>query len=197
MNVDPNLQRYLYMRRQFFTERKKLIDSGRGAEVRKQLMVDAVEAKQKAMSGKTVQSDNPDDDQSLGGLDFYDEPQAETPAPQTSPAQLRAQAIQAARNRVPAPGAAPTRDDDPFAVDDASPTQQPAGSAWDRLRRGEKPIAASPLEKPTKSSEDRFSFESDKEAARARAQEEFDERMERERRGEYVDSFVDDKGGRR
>jgi len=109
-------------------------------------------------------------------------------------------------------------DDDPF-FGDSEPAQPeatpivrttentPSGSAWDRLRRGQQGDAAADRDGSTASAwtrrpatkgfeqseakEDSFSFSTgDRERAKEEAQRMFDERVERERRGEGKDGFA-------
>ncbi|TGZ84116.1 hypothetical protein EX30DRAFT_338679, partial [Ascodesmis nigricans] len=207
MKADPNLQRYIYMRKAFFEDRQKRIATGQAVTPIREYVMDAAQkGKSAAAAGQFPGSS--DDEQSLGGLDFYPEENnkpsvtAAVANPLTSQEWARLRGAQQQQKQQKAQSQAHTNEQDPF--DFADPSNDPdspqyqapagdrQGSAWERLRRGEKPAQA-PV-RPQRASEDSYSFTPDgeKDAAREAAQREFNRRLDKERRGEGIDGFVGD-----
>lgn len=186
---DPNMQRYLTLRKKWVESHGPMAVSEYGNLKRK------FEAEKEAghLPSQTDSSNVPDDDQSLGGMDYYDI--------QDDKRQQEAQAAPAAPARRqwkrPVEQAKTTDDDDPFLLgsaadnDESTQEQAPTGSAWERLRRGERP--ATERRSQREAPEETYGWGDagqEKESARERAQREFNERLDRERHGENVDGFV-------
>ena len=178
---DPNMQRYLKMRKEWI-EKHGPLPLGKITEMKQEY------DREKQNGSFGSQGSSQDDDQSLGGMDYYDE----KPEPvQAAPAVNTRRVGQPRREQQ-----TQSDDDDPFAFgspndDDASPRQQKQSgeSAWAKIRRGEQP-ANERRAQPAREEVAWNDKEASREDERARAQREFDEKLERERHGADVDSFV-------
>ncbi|OSS45717.1 hypothetical protein B5807_09746 [Epicoccum nigrum] len=115
--------------------------------------------------------------------------------PKPLPERQSVDTSQRQRHQAPAASSSPYDDDASptgglFASESSSSSQpispRSGESAWDRLRRGATPPSASPQSQQDRratSGNDDFTFGGESDGDRARAQREFDERLERERRG--------------
>ncbi|KAI5805063.1 hypothetical protein EDC01DRAFT_641860 [Geopyxis carbonaria] len=196
---DPTMQRYLEMRKHYIENPHK-----------PPLATKLQSYKDWERLGRESQNESNEyyDEQSLGGLDVYDEKE-------------RRNSLDAAPSTLPQPSISTSvhNDDDPFGPNDsksAQEDQQSKGSAWDRLRRGEAPAIrtnndttkATPRNSSTRrpmngrdeqSKQDSFSFsnsESERKQAKEEAQREFDEQIERERQGRHGDDFTNENSRR-
>lgn len=195
---DPNMQRYLAMRKKWVESHGPLGISEYG-ELKKRYEQAKDMGALPSQSGGGQSSQ--DDEQSLGGLDFYDTPETQQRDTRgTVPATAGVHRQPRPYER-PITNTRPSEEEDPFQFsspsdDDASPRSKPGESVWERIRRGERPAVSVSTREGKEEEPERQEFlspEQERQYAKEQAQKEFEEALERERKAAGgLDGFVGD-----